>query len=74
LLDIKTFNLLVSPNKIKKPDPRHVHLFPTGPEMADAEEKISIIRNGISISHCTRRITKITSGGKTGPGQVGLLV
>jgi hypothetical protein len=33
-----------------------------GPEMAAADKKISIIRNDISISHCTRRITKIMSG------------
>jgi hypothetical protein len=37
--------------------------------MADAEEKISIIRNGISISHCTHRITKIMSGMKTSADQ-----
>jgi hypothetical protein len=30
--------------------------------MAAAVEKISIIRDDISISHCTRRITKIISG------------
>ena len=34
--------------------------------MAAADEKTSIIRNGISISHCTRRITKIMSGVQTG--------
>jgi hypothetical protein len=36
-----------------------------GPEMAAAEEKISIIRSDNSISHCTRRITKIKSGWQT---------
>ncbi len=42
--------------------------------MADAEEKISIIRNDISISHCTRRITKIISGVQTGADQAALEV
>ncbi|MFO8089591.1 MAG: hypothetical protein R6U13_07135 [Desulfatiglandaceae bacterium] len=40
--------------------------------MAAAEEKISIIRNDNSISHCTRRITKIKSGRQTGADQVAL--
>jgi hypothetical protein len=35
--------------------------------MAAAEEKTSIIRNRISISYCTRGISKIISGGKTCP-------
>jgi hypothetical protein len=37
--------------------------------MADAEEKIPIILNGISMSHCNRRITKIISGVLTCAGQ-----
>jgi hypothetical protein len=42
--------------------------------MADAEEKISVIHNGISISHCTRRITKTISGRQTGADQTALEV
>jgi hypothetical protein len=34
--------------------------------MADAEEKILIIRNDISISHSTRKITRIISNVHTG--------
>jgi hypothetical protein len=37
--------------------------------MADTEQKISIIHNDISISHCIRRITKMTSNVETGTDQ-----
>jgi hypothetical protein len=40
--------------------------------MAIAEEKISIIRNEMSISHCTRRITKIISCVQTGADHAAL--
>jgi hypothetical protein len=72
LLDNEPLDSLTLPNKVNRPDPRHVHFFPIGPEMADADEKISIIHNDISICHCTRTITKIILGAQTCAGQATL--